>query len=167
MTEATEEPQWFDLAFDVTTFREVTDPDRVVIEARGQSDVGVAGFGVELERSDWQRDAFSSDIWFDWGRGAIFSIGSESDHLAHLLSGLIGDGSAGRFVDRLDCDVVLLNSEPDNLLSEYIRSKFFIGPADEAEAQVFVNFDLPAAACEFREKDFEFRSSLLRHLVVH
>lgn len=160
-------PDWFDLGFEVTSVREVANSERVAIEARGLSDVGVAGFGVELDRGDWQRDVHSKEIWFDWGKGALVSIGCESDHFANLLNGLIGDGCPVRFVDRVECDVVLLNSEPDEILTGYCMSKFFIGPTDDSEAQVFVNFDVPAAKCEFREKDVEFRPNLLKHLVVH
>ena len=164
---ADENSVWFDLAFDITAARELPEDRRLSIEVRGESDNEVAGFGVELERLGWRRDQFSDDIWFDWGRGAIFSLGAESDYFAEILTSLIGDGLPGRFVDRRECDVVLLNGDPDRIMTDYCRSKFFLGEADDDEAQVFMNFDLPSGLCEFREKDLDYRKNLLQHLVVH
>ena len=158
---------WFDLAFDITDTREVSAPDRLCIHALADTGNGIAGFGVEYDRSGWQRDQVNADVWFDYGRGAIFSLGAESDAFARFLTGLIGEGGEGRFVGRIETDVVLINSDPEAMLTSRCHSKFFLGEPDDSEAQVFVNFDLPGGLVEFREKDLDYRDNLLRELVVH
>ena len=157
---------WLDLAFDITDAREISAPNRLRIEAMADTGKEIAGFGVEYDRSGWQRDQVSADIWFDFGRGAIFSLGAKSDAFASFLTKAFGETGEARFVDRIETDVVLINSAPHAMLTEPCRSKFFFGDADEAEAQVFINFDLPSGSCEFREKDLEFRPALLQTLVV-
>jgi hypothetical protein len=158
---------WFDLAFDVTDAREISTPARLRIEALADAGNEIAGFGVEYDRSGWQRDQVSADIWFDYGRGAIFSLGAESDAFACFLAREIGEGGDGRFVARIETDVVLINSDPEAMLTAPCRSKFFLGEDDQSEAQVFVNFDLPSRLVEFREKDLDYRTNLLRELVIH
>ena len=158
---------WFDLAFDITDAKEVSAPDRLRIEALANTGEEIAGFGVEYDRSGWQRDQVSADIWFDYGRGAIFSLGAESDAFACFLSKELGEGHHGRFVRRIETDVVLINSDPDAMLTDPCRSKFFFGDDNESEAQVFLNFDLSSRIAEFREKDLNYRNNLLQALVVH
>ena len=158
---------WLNLEFDITDAREISAPDRLRIEATADAGNGVAGFGVEYDRSGWQRDQVSADIWFDFGRGAIFSLGAKSDAFACFLTEAIGEGGEARFVGRIETEVVLINSDPDAMLTSPCRSKFFLGDTDDSEAQVFVNFDLPCRLLEFREKDLDYRGNLLRELVIH
>ena len=157
---------WFDYAFDIADAR-VTEQDRLRILARAGVHGEVAGFGLEFERGQWDRDQVYSDIWFDHGRGALFSTGTESDVLARFLSQELGNGRGLRFVDRIETDVVMLNSLPDAMLTEECRTKFFFGDDDATEAQVFVNFDIPKGLVELKEKDLEYRASFLAQLVIH
>ena len=83
-----------------------------------------------------------------------------------MLTKAIGDGGPARFVDRIETDVVLINSNPAAMSTEPCQSKFFFGDHADREAQVFVNFDLPGGVAVFREKDFDYRANLLRALVV-
>jgi hypothetical protein len=161
------EVPYFEYAFDITRAEEAGNPARLRIEALAESKDGVAGFGVEFDRSGWRRDQVYADIWFDYGTGSLFSLGVESDAFARFLSAELGDGRQCRFVDRLAVDVAMLNSDPDKMMTEPCRSKFFLGDSDETEAQVFINFDLSRGTVEFREKDLDYRESLLDQLVVH
>ena len=163
---AGEGPSWVDLAFDIAEARTDARSGRLAIVAHAATADGTAGFGVEYDRVGWCRDQVSSDIWFDFGTASLFSLGAESDRFATLLSQLMGDGDSRRFVARADCDAVLINSDPERMMEQYCSSKLFIGPEDD-EAQVFINFDIPAGLCEFREKDPWFRVNLLRLLAVH
>ena len=161
------EPAFFGYAFDIVDTREVGEPARLRIEAHAQAPEGIAGFGLEYDRGGWCRDQVYADIWFDFGWGSIFSLGAPSDAFARFLSREIGDGTASRFVDRIETDVAMLNSEPDAMLTRTCRSKFFFGDDDESEAQVFINFDVSNGIVEFREKDLDYRRNLLRNLVAH
>jgi hypothetical protein len=157
---------WFHYGFDIVDAH-VTDQDRLHIVANAAVRDAVAGFGLEFERSGWRRDQVSADIWFDWGRGSLFSIGEESDVFARFLSREIGDGNEGRFVEMVETDVVMLNSRPDAMLTEWCYTKFFLGEDEDSESQVFINFDVPNGLVEFKEKDLDYRPNLLAELVWH
>lgn len=157
---------WFHYALDIVDTR-WTDHDRFRIVAKAEMGNAVGGFGLEFQGSEWHRDQVYADVWFDYGSGALFTIGAESDVFAGFLSREVGDGSCGRFVERAEADVVFLNSKPEAMLTERCATKFFLGAADDSEAQVFVNFDIPNGFVEFKEKDPDYRANLLAQLVVH
>lgn len=158
--------RWFHYAFDIADAR-VTEQDWLRLHAQAGVSGDVVGFGLEFERSGWERDQVSADIWFDHGRGRVFSTGAESDVFASFLSREIGDGNDDRFVGLIETDVVMLNSRPEAMLTEWCYTKFFLGEPDDSESQVFINFDVPNGLVEFKEKDLDYRPNLLAELVWH
>ena len=157
---------WFHYSFDITEAR-ISERGWLHIEAKAFAEGTVAGFGLEFEQSDWQHDQVHKEIWFDYGRGAIFSLGAESDRFASFLSYELGVGHAARFVEMIETDVVMINSFPEAMLTKRCNTKFFFGDDDDSESQVFINFNVPQSLVEFREKDLDFRPALVRQLVVH
>ena len=168
MSQSEFNPPWADLQFEIVSADWAEDPARLVIACSAEVENSEVGFGIEVRRDGWNRiDTDHEQIWFDWGRGTLFSTGQASDRLIDLLADIFELEQGQEFISRLDCDIVLLNSDPPSLMSRRCMSKFFLGEADDNEGQVFVNWDVEGGRVELREKDPDFRNALVRELTVH
>jgi hypothetical protein len=149
------------------------------------------GFGAIIPASGWREqitgegdDAFHTF----WGPVTLYSHGVESDRLLTVLADYYGISApsigkkspldrlipgkdkslakAWKFVERIECLAVGINSNPALIADEMIYMKLFLedGIEDGRYAELFFNIDMPQGFAALNEKDEEYRADLVHWL---
>jgi hypothetical protein len=97
----------------------------------------------------------------------LYSIGKESSSFIKALISLFKQNSTPtRMNDKITSTAFILGGNPENINSEYIKTKVFFDDLDENNlySEWYINIDLKNKVLELREKDPEYRLNIVNIL---
>lgn len=97
----------------------------------------------------------------------IYSIGEPSDKFVKALIELYKlSCNYGKMNRKICTTTFVLGGNPDNIKTEYIKTKVFLDDTDEKGfySELFINIDLKNKVLELREKDPEYRLNIINML---
>lgn len=135
------------------------------VVAQGVLDARPIGFSVVVGAHWTPRQIENTDITVYSGTATLRANADASNVFVEVLAKLYGIPARARMLPSVEAKAMGMADDPRELLSSPVKFKLFFHPDDESRyAEMFLNIDPAARVVEFREKDREYRSNVLRAL---
>jgi len=159
------EEGFVDLVFAVAEHKTLADGSQS-IKAAGRHKGQAVGFEVVLGPL-WEGKANKDGrIEMRYGTATFRRAGPESDVFLRVLADLYASSAKPKaMADEREFKAVSLRGNPRDLAGGPVKIKLFFEPGpDDRYAEFYTNIDLAARRLEFREKDPDYRTRVIRAL---
>lgn len=160
------EEGYYDLVFAIIDHKKLADGTQS-IHVSGTHEGRTVSLEILLG-SDWKPSPLSDDLPLTMHRGGVVyrSIGAESDQLLQSLDQIYKTKQSPKAMNKETTFTgISLEGNPQNLAQGPVKIKlFFESDAEDQYAELFTNIDLKSQKLYIREKDEEYRASIIRAL---
>lgn len=163
-----EETDFVDLRFTITKYSQDEFKNHI-LEIKGLFKKDIVGLEIAL-RPDLElgivNDEVDSSKFYKEGIN-FYSIGEISDNFISALTDLYGfDITNLKMKDRIESTIFILSGNPDNIKTDFIKTKIFFDDEDENDlySELYANINLKDKTFELREKDSEYRQNIIKGL---
>ncbi len=163
---AAAEEGWVNLDFRIVRATRGPNGERF-FEGRGTHRGQAVALAAVLE-ADWdEKPLGDTGALVYWGRGALLSVGPESDALVATLDDLYKTKlGATRMRPQVEFLAAGMGEDPRRVEEQPVKIKIFFNSdgGEKTYAEAYLNLSLAESRLGFHEKDWEYRPPLLRAL---